>query len=317
MTGFRECYLIPKQTYDAVVRDQPAHKEHLPDDIQMKLNDFRQRYNFDENKKDKGKIRSTHEEHTEILESVRDSGKREIAKKILDFIQTRTGGTINWDPHFNVILDGQILFGVDIRDVVRVLVGDIRDFDHRARPVFQKLEELRIHPSLLLFYDRGEKPWVPVLPQDVGWSSLRGSSPLSSKPSLLDQSSSGASSGEVSPSPMIPDTQRVTRSSTPSSRSIRGDPLGLFPTPMGGVEAPASPSLWERWFSTGRIVGDRGRAAQAHETRETPVRPPPTSSSTRRKGQRTKRSEKRDTSPLGRSHLMRTRSQQKWLNFHS
>lgn len=165
--GFKECYLVPKQLYDALMKDkQPNAISGLPDDVKIKLQDFNNRFNLDGEKE----LQDGAEENNskdEIVSSVSDYSKRKKAEDIVDFMLNNSAGVIKWDRNFNIILDGQRLFGTDIRDLVRHLVGDTKgELDANQKRVVSRLKKIDALPHRLISQLQTWEPISSVLAAD-------------------------------------------------------------------------------------------------------------------------------------------------------
>lgn len=184
--NFTESYLVPKKLYDditAVKRGAllvpPSGKtdlyidSNLPDDVKLKLLDYHKR--FGTAVKNNGMTRGDplpedgqalkEKQMEEIIGSVRDFSKKKLATKIVRFIVDKGGGTIGWDDNFTLIIDGVKHFGTDVRDCIKVTVGEMRDTLNKTDRFVEKLESLGINPNLTMFASEGvkkekyEPPW--------------------------------------------------------------------------------------------------------------------------------------------------------------
>jgi len=158
--GFKECYLVPRHLYDALVRDKRVNViSGLPDDVKIKLQDFNKRFNLvDGGEPWDGVEAATGKD--EIISSVSDYSKRKKAEDIVDFMLNNSAGAIKWDKNFNIILDGQRLFGTDIRDLVRHLVGDTKgELDDNQKKVVSRLKKIEVLPHRLISQ---LQTWEPI-----------------------------------------------------------------------------------------------------------------------------------------------------------
>lgn len=167
--GFKECYLVPRHLYDAFMQDKRANViSGLPDDVKIKIQDFNKRFNLagedlqqqDDGVEDYGKH--------EIISSVSDYSKRKKAEDIVDFILNNSAGVIKWDRNFNIILDDQRLFGTDIRDLVRHLVGDTKgELDANQTKVVSRLKQINVLPHRLISQLQSWEPISSVLEEEA------------------------------------------------------------------------------------------------------------------------------------------------------
>lgn len=151
--AFKECYLVPKQLYDKQIKMADSA---MPADVKLKLLDHEKRFG--------PAVRTTPEDQETrlerqmqtILDGVPDVTRRNLASQILTFIVTRGGGSIRWSDDFGVLLDNQRLYNLDIRKVMRHLVGADSDIKRESLPIYERLLSLGMKPTLLMFYDSAE-----------------------------------------------------------------------------------------------------------------------------------------------------------------
>lgn len=183
--NFKESYLIPKNLYDKQMqksdvesfkerisnKDNLTTESNLPSDVKLKLWDFHQRYNVAPSQSIEDGINKKERQMGEILKSVNHTSKRIMAKDILDFIIHKTGGVVDWDDKFNLILNGRVYYNIDIRDCIRIMVGDLPNEDeNKIRGLLFYLREFNIPSNLLTILKMGEKEEVPSI-KDYGWGS--------------------------------------------------------------------------------------------------------------------------------------------------
>lgn len=157
--SFKECYLVPRHQYVALMQGKQANTiSGLPDDVKIKIQDFNKRFNLNG-----GELQQQQDEdngRNEIINSVNDYSKRKKAEDIVDFMLNNSGGVIKWDSNFNIILEGRRLFGTDIRDLVRHLVGDIKgELDANQKEVVSRLKKIDILPHRLISQLQS---WEPI-----------------------------------------------------------------------------------------------------------------------------------------------------------
>lgn len=146
--GFRECYLVPKELYEKQKQDKPV-------DVKLK--------EWDYNKRFQNSIHIPNEDEkldlqiAKILSGIPDVLRRNLASRILRFVVGKGGGTISWTDDFEVFLDNKRLDGLDIREVLRQLVGVNVDSNRESYSIYERLLDLGIEPALLKFYNPSEE----------------------------------------------------------------------------------------------------------------------------------------------------------------
>jgi len=158
--GFKECYLVPGHLYDALVPNKRTTvTSGLPDDVKIKFQDFNKRFNLVDGKQPWNGVEEDNGKD-EIISSVSDYSKRKKAGDIVDFMLNKSVGAVKWDRNFNIILDGQRLFGTDIRDLVRHLVGDTKGaLDDNQKTVVSRLKKIDTLPRRLFSQ---LQTWEPI-----------------------------------------------------------------------------------------------------------------------------------------------------------
>lgn len=153
--NFKESYLIPKSLYEALKDDKTLATSHtrsnLPADIQVKLMDYQNRFQTQVPLEPKTERRFNNADVQEILEGVQDVSRRSLARDLLHFIKAETGGAVTWDDNFKVVLQDETLFDTDIRDCIRMIVGEIPVAGAGIRKVLSYLKAFDI-PSRMLMY---------------------------------------------------------------------------------------------------------------------------------------------------------------------
>ena len=157
---FKESYLIPKHLYETL-QHNALNKE--PDDVVVKKKDYAYRFKLSATPQ-----AAQNNPFEPILSSIVDDAKRNLAFKILQFIQTRGGGSVKWGGDNIMILNGTRTVALNASDVVRKLVGEIEDPQYLAYPVYQQLQRLNAPEYLLRFY--------PAIQHDTNWLPFRTSS---------------------------------------------------------------------------------------------------------------------------------------------
>lgn len=146
--GFKECYLIPKELYE-----KKQQNSSVPADVKLKQWDFHKRFQTKNHSLTASEESQLEQQMQAILNGIPDLMQRNLASQILTFIASKGGASIKWTDDFGVLLDNQRLFNLDIRDVLRHLVGVNPDFKRVSFPIYERLLELGIKPTLLMFYD--------------------------------------------------------------------------------------------------------------------------------------------------------------------
>ena len=152
-TTFEESYLVPKATYEKLMG-----KKIMPYDVRLKNWDYRKRFQdtvpslpspkaplIPPDKKRERQVQA-------ILNSVNNTSRRRLALKLLKFIDARGGGTIDWTDNYEVTLDGERIYNLDIRDAIRHLVGEDEDPQGKTWAVYQRLVDLDAPHFLVRFY---------------------------------------------------------------------------------------------------------------------------------------------------------------------
>lgn len=142
--AFSESYLIPKTTFEKLKR----WRQKIPPDVELKMLDHRTRFALPTTKKE-----PPNSQMKTILDSVKEPAKKVLAKKILNFISTRAGGSIRWEDDYKIIIDGEKNYHLDIRDAILDLVGETADTNGKTLGLYQKLKQLKTPFHYLQFYD--------------------------------------------------------------------------------------------------------------------------------------------------------------------
>jgi len=148
--GFKECYLVPKELYEKQIRkvDPP-----IPADVKLKWVDHQKRFQSGVQIPQEVEESQLERQMQTILEGIPDVSKRNIASQILTFIASRGGGSVKWTDDFGVLLDNRRIYNLDIREVMRHLAGVTPDIKSQSLPIYERLSELGMKPTLLMFYD--------------------------------------------------------------------------------------------------------------------------------------------------------------------
>jgi len=159
MTSFEESYLVPKTVYQKFA----AQKKMQPIDVRLKNFDYQRRFLDSADNTPILPQTIPRESESEqqmriILNSIKDVSKRSLASQIINFIISRAAGSIGWTKQYHVTLDGERIYGLDIRDALKHLVGEKVDFAGASWPVYQRLKDLGAHQSLLSFYHNEDDP---------------------------------------------------------------------------------------------------------------------------------------------------------------
>ena len=149
--GFKECYLVPKELYDQQVKmnDRPP----LPADVKLKLLDQQKRFQTGVQPRKEDDESRLEQQMQTILNGIPDVTRKNLASQILTFIVSKGGGTIKWSDDFGVLLDNQRLYNLDIRQVLRHLVGVSPDLRRESLQIYERLLALGMKPTLLMFYN--------------------------------------------------------------------------------------------------------------------------------------------------------------------
>lgn len=151
--AFKECYLVPKQLYDRQVKMTDST---MPADVKIKLLDHEKRFGQAVRTTSEDQESQLERQMQTILDGVPDVTRRNLASQILTFIVTRGGGSVKWTDDFGVLLDNRRLYNLDIRKVIRHLVGADSDIKRESLPIYERLLSLGMKPTLLMFYDNPE-----------------------------------------------------------------------------------------------------------------------------------------------------------------
>ena len=170
--AFKQSYLVPKHLYEILCNPtQISSKE--PPDVRMKKLDHAYRFQMeveDEEEHPKKIILKPDKDtlsHRKdiILKAVKDDSKRYLASQILKFFHEKGGGSVKFEDDFKVAVDGERIPGLDARDALRYLVGEIEDSDLKAFPLYQKLKTLKARDHLSRFYwQPDKKKWLFYTP---------------------------------------------------------------------------------------------------------------------------------------------------------
>ena len=158
--AFKECYLVPKVLYETMSKGNSSknskssffsHKGSFstPADVKTKYFDYNEKFPSQSSPNPKSFRYSL---ENEILGNIHSIGKKKLAKNIVDFIISKTGGTIEWNNDFKLEVDGVTLFDLDIRDVLSFIVGAQEDYHGKAIPIIKKLQELNAPSYFFMFY---------------------------------------------------------------------------------------------------------------------------------------------------------------------
>lgn len=165
---FKESYLIPKELYEKLLNSKkndllaPIGVD-LPADVKVRMMDFHERFKENptirDDKHDKRKERSsgTHEQIEQILGSVNNQSKLPLASEIIEFIRNKMGGTVTWDRNYNLVLNGTTFYGVDIRDCLRVLLGDLPVSTVPVDDLVKYLRAFDIDERMLMYYKEDDE----------------------------------------------------------------------------------------------------------------------------------------------------------------
>jgi len=147
--GFEECYLVPKELYE-----KHQHTSSLvPPDVRLKQWDYKKRFQSSVHTAAPSDDAKLDRQIQTILNGIPDVLRRNLGSQILTFIVSKGGGTIKWTDDFQVFLDNRRLYNLDIREVLRHLVGVNHDIKRESYPIYERLLSLGINPTLLMFYD--------------------------------------------------------------------------------------------------------------------------------------------------------------------
>lgn len=176
--NFKESYLVPKTIYEKMAT--PCHDvsetgkidnkaDKIPADVRMKLYDYNKKFpkKYPPNKIfPPANLPSNHEEKgvdvaEELVSSIKNTSRKNLANEIISFIKRRGGGEIGWTNNFDLVLNDRRHFGVDIRDMLAFTVGEIEDSSERARAFIHKLREIQAPPHFFMFYNKQVYPGGP------------------------------------------------------------------------------------------------------------------------------------------------------------
>ena len=165
MQSFKECYLVPKALYESLSKGKTLKEKTMvknsksnlpsntnydtPADVKTKYYDYDNKFPTQSAPNPKSHRYSL---EYELLGNLHSIGKKNVAKDIVNFIISRTGGTIEWNDDFKLEVDGETLFDLDLRDVLAFIVGEQEDYYGKAIPIITKLQELNAPSYFFMFY---------------------------------------------------------------------------------------------------------------------------------------------------------------------
>ena len=167
--SFKQCCLVPKPVYDSMVsgarledikssKPRPKNSFVNPADVQAKYYDYNTKFPSQSIPLAKG---SKFSPEGDLLGNIQSVGKKNLARDIVSFIVSRTGGEIEWNKDFKVKISGKTFFDMDIRDILSLIVGAQEDFQGKALELIDKLQELNAPSYFFMFY----KGPVNVMPR--------------------------------------------------------------------------------------------------------------------------------------------------------
>lgn len=182
--NFKESYLVPKAIYEKMTggspdtaNKMPDKEDNIPGDVRMRLFDYNNKFpkTYPQSKIFSPAnpritfLEKTLDDADELVSSIRNTSRKNLAKEIVTFIDRRGGGVIGWTKNFDLVLDNQRQNGSDIRDILAYTVGEIEDFGQRALPFISKLKEVDAPPYFFMFYNKN-----PYLGEAGGGKKLGG-----------------------------------------------------------------------------------------------------------------------------------------------
>jgi len=159
--NFKESYLIPKDLYHHPTHVPPKRiQSDIPPDVKTKMIDYIDRFGGDLNKFQFTPNINKQEKNDidEMVDSIQDTSKHPLGREILYFIQSKTGGSISWTKDYKVVINGEIQFDTDMRDCLRMLVGEIPKSGRAINQILLHLLAFKIDPNLLIYIDPKSRP---------------------------------------------------------------------------------------------------------------------------------------------------------------
>ena len=165
--SFKESYLIPKDLYHSLNPDftQSTKKEDFTQSTKkedLKIKDFKHRFK-PHSKKIGGSNSKLAEEILNyfqasqprklgLLDAISDPYRRALAGEILQFINNNAKDVITIKKDLSVQIDGETIPGLDARDALAHLVGQLETHKQTSYKLYDRLLELGIKPHLLKYF---------------------------------------------------------------------------------------------------------------------------------------------------------------------
>ena len=88
-----------------------------------------------------------------LLDAISDPYRRAVAEEILQFINNKAKDAITIGKDLSVQIDGETIPGLDARDALAHLVGQLETHKQFSYKLYNRLLELGINPHLLKFFE--------------------------------------------------------------------------------------------------------------------------------------------------------------------
>lgn len=180
MAGFKECFLVPKHLYNktvvqksglAMIHNKPSTP---PVDVVLKKMDFNKTYPIVPKEDSvaasypvvQNEQQRRNEQINFILSHIKHPSKQNLASQILNFINTSTAGTVDWTHDYELLIEGQNVANLDIRDAIAYFVGQEEDRKGVAEPLAHFLISLGAPPRLFMFYKTNSQQYDDASSRD-------------------------------------------------------------------------------------------------------------------------------------------------------